>query len=196
VLITDNYRALNAELHKCQPDYGMGISSKSYLPMVDELAKRLNATSILDYGCGKGELAMAMPHLLIEGYDPAVERYAAEPDPADLVVCMDVLEHIEPECLDASLDDIARCSLKGVFLTVATRPARRILSDGRNAHLIQQKVEWWWPLLASRFDVVMLSVKVGEFCFIGRRKDAEAMERMDAAIAADAVAHARRAVAA
>ncbi len=97
------------------------------------------------------------------GYDPAIEGLDDEPEPADLVVCGDVLEHIEPECLDAVLDDLKRCTVKAIFLTVATRPAKKTLSDGRNAHLIQQPAEWWLPKIMQRWELQAFHATVGEF---------------------------------
>jgi hypothetical protein len=32
---------------------------------------------------------------------------------------------------------------RGAYLVIATRPARELLPDGRNAHLIIQPPEWW-----------------------------------------------------
>jgi 2-polyprenyl-3-methyl-5-hydroxy-6-metoxy-1,4-benzoquinol methylase len=67
----------------------------------------------------------------------------AAPEPHDIVACTDVLEHIEPDCLDDVLKDIRRCTKKVAFLLIATRPAIKVLADGRNAHLIQQPYTWW-----------------------------------------------------
>jgi hypothetical protein len=32
-------------------------------------------------------------------------------------------------------------------------PALKTLPDGRNAHLIQEPVEWWLPKIMQRFDL-------------------------------------------
>jgi uncharacterized membrane protein YkvA (DUF1232 family) len=65
-----------------------------------------------------------------------------------------VLEHIEPQMLDACLDDLASIARKLVLVTVHTGPAKKLLSDGRNAHLIQEPPSWWLPQLARRFDLL------------------------------------------
>lgn len=70
-----------------------------------------------------------------------------------MVVCIDVLEHIEPECLDDVLDHIRMLTRKMAFLTVATTAARKEYADGRNTHLIQKPYEWWLPKIWSRFRV-------------------------------------------
>ena len=52
-----------------------------------------------------------------------------------------------------TLDDLQRvASGVGVF-TVHTAPAKKVLPDGRNAHLIQQPPEWWLPKFMERFDL-------------------------------------------
>ena len=167
-LITEEYRALNKELHERRPDYG--TSGAKWAGRVAVIAKLLNATTLLDYGCGKQTLGMALSHLLVRGYDPAIEGLDDEPEPADLVVCGDVLEHIEPDCLDAVLDDLRRCTLKGIFLTVSTRPAKKSLSDGRNAHLIQKPSEWWLPKIMQRWDLRLFQANATEFTAFGVRK--------------------------
>ena len=70
-------------------------------------------------------------------FDPAFSEYG-EPKQADLVCCIYVLEHVEPEHLNAVLDDLKRIVIKVGLFTIHTGPAVKTLSDGRNAHLIQK----------------------------------------------------------
>ena len=161
MLISPEYRDLNHQLHQTRPDYGTTV--KKYVEQIDHMAQSVGAVSVLDYGCGKGLLAEALPHLLIAEYDPAIAGKDAPPDQADLVVCVDVLEHIEPECLDAVLDDLHRLTRKAIFLTVATRPAVKFLADGRNAHLIVEPFDWWRPRLEARFKARLCHTSEGEF---------------------------------
>lgn len=168
MLITDTYRDLNKELHGRNAAYG--TSGVKWAPRVAELAQHMKAVTILDYGCGKQTLGAAIPHLLVTGYDPALDGLDDPPEPADLVVCTDVLEHIEPDCLDAVLDDLRRCTLKGIFLTVATRPAVKTLADGRNAHLIQEHPAWWLPKIIARWDLQIFHNTAGEFALFATKR--------------------------
>lgn len=102
----------------------------------------VDSTDILDYGCGKSTLQQQLP-FKIQQYDPAVPKYSTLPDPADIVVCTDVLEHIEPDNLGNVLLHIHSLAKKAAFLVIATRPAKKILEDGRNAHLIVKDMVWW-----------------------------------------------------
>lgn len=163
-LITPEYLALQEQLHNGSQEYG--VSGHKWAEHVRQFSTQLGSRDILDYGCGKETLQRALP-FPIHMYDPCIAHRSAPPEPADLVVCTDVLEHIEPECLDAVLQDLARLTKKLVFLEVATRPAVKFLSDGRNAHLIQEQAAWWLPQLISRWRIQSFQDLGGSFVFLG-----------------------------
>lgn len=172
MLITETYRALNHQLHDARPDYG--TTAPKYADQVTEIAVAMGAQNILDYGCGKGLLAQALssmeqaPNICFYEYDPAIPGKDVSPDPAELVCCIDVLEHIEPDCLTEVLEDLRRLTTRAAFLTVATRPAKKWLADGRNAHLIVKSVDWWMPQLIALWSPRFLQVvNGGEFTFLG-----------------------------
>ena len=150
MLISEAYRRLNADLHT-RPEYGCG--GVRHAGLLRSIVMDRQITSVLDYGCGKGTLRPILGAIVRE-YDPAIPGKDSPPDPADMVVCTDVLEHVEPECLEDVLDDIRRCSLKMAFMTIHTGPAKKILADGRNAHLTQEPYTWWLPRIWGRFHVL------------------------------------------
>jgi hypothetical protein len=132
--------------------------------MVAEIVKNLQVSHLLDYGCGHNLSlfkalgpklkALGLPYkVTLQAYDPGVPQLAAPPVPAQMVTCLDVLEHIEPECLEAVLDDLQRCTKAVLFATIASGPAVKTLPDGRNAHLIQQPIKWWLPKFWDRFEL-------------------------------------------
>lgn len=169
LLISAEYRDQNKKLHNDNDHYG--ISSRKWGAEVARLAQLVHAESILDYGCGKGELKHALGLLTLSAvdyreYDPAIEGKDAAPEPADLVVCTDVMEHIEPECLDDVLDHLQSLTKNAIFLTVATRPAQKILDDGRNAHLIQQPYDWWLVKIMQRWRMLSFNGGKGEFIVV------------------------------
>ena len=159
-LITPEYRDLNSDLHITNSSYG--TSGKRHAETIAELANIMKTTDILDYGCGKGTLNEALG-IRIKEYDPCIEGKEAEPDIADLVVCTDVLEHVEPDLIDDVLDHIEELAQKAVFLTVATRPAKKFLADGRNAHICLRGAGWWLPKLMYRWKLVTFQDAGGEF---------------------------------
>jgi hypothetical protein len=159
MLISPDYKKLNQALHS-KGDYG--ITGSKWAGQVASLCELVGTKDILDYGCGQRSLEKALG-FPIRNYDPCIEGLDAPPQPAKIVTCTDVLEHIEPEYLDAVLDDLKRLTLNVGFFAIANRPARKTLPDGRNAHLIQEGPRWWLPRLCERFEIVQLNSFTGEF---------------------------------
>lgn len=175
MLISSQYAELNAKLHADRPDYG--TSGQRWASVVSALADMANAVDILDYGCGKQTLAAALASHRVVGYDPAIPSLSAPPKPADVVVCTDVLEHVEPDCIDDVLDDLCRVTQKAALITVATRPAVKTLADGRNAHLTIQPFTWWREHFLSRFDLIDVVEEEGnEFTLILKALHAEDLD--------------------
>jgi len=158
MLITSAYQQEQQNLHEINPAYGQ--ASVGYAALVDDFIRRLNTPSLLDYGAGKGRLAQHLKEpVRVTEYDPAIPAKAGDPGgPFRFVVCIDVLEHVEPECLDAVLDDLQLKTRKHLFCTIHTGAAVKVLSDGRNAHLTQQLASWWLPKLLDRFEIEQLQV--------------------------------------
>jgi hypothetical protein len=151
MLITPEYRAEQERLHATGK---YGTASLQYGETVSHLVEATGAKTLLDYGCGSMQNLKTVLNcdVLYQGYDPAVPQFSVK-EPSDLVVCIDVLEHIEPDLLDNVLDDLLMLTDKWAFFTVHTGPAVKTLSDGRNAHLIQKPPAWWLPRLMQRWDL-------------------------------------------
>lgn len=139
-LVSPDYLAQLRQMHASRP---WGETGARYAADVGSFADEVSAESILDYGCGRGTLGRALQTRSVSGYDPGIPELAAEPAMADLVVSTDVLEHVEPEKVDAVLGHIFALSRRATYLAIATGPARAILPDGRNAHLVVEPAAWW-----------------------------------------------------
>ena len=118
-----------------------------------QLLDQFKPTTVLDYGCGQGALGRSLDREIAE-YDPAIEGKSTMPAPADLVICTDVLEHIEPDLLDNVLDHLRDLTKSALFAVICTRPAKKFLADGRNAHLIVEPWEFWKQKLSERFTLM------------------------------------------
>lgn len=166
--ITEDYRKLQQELHQ-NPNYG--VASLQFAPLVADLIRQSGAQSVSDYGAGKKNLLIGLNQAgmnpVYKPYDPAFPEYGT-PQSADLVCCIDVLEHIEPELIDNVIAELASITSKIAFFSIHMGPAGKVLSDGRNAHLIQKPTSWWLPRISKYFNVVQLQMHqvMGHGCWM------------------------------
>lgn len=158
---TAEYMKLQREMHETEK---YGVSGIQNLPTIfhgiSQLAKKHGAVSVLDYGSADGKTFMKLqeefwlpPSVDLRLYEPALEGLNAEPEPADFVVCTDVLEHVEPECTWAVLDHLQALTKKLIFVSISMKPAGKSLSDGRNAHINLRDAEFWLKEFKKRFIV-------------------------------------------
>ena len=156
-LITDDYLSTIKQVHKDANGWGVTAAGKSYWKIKSAI-NFVKPATLLDYGAGAGRLKERLskdfPDLRVYEYEPARDEVSGPGYPSDLVVCIDVLEHIEPECLKEVLIDLQRCVLNKGYITVAMYKASRILPDGRNAHLIIKDLQWWKKVLSVYFSIV------------------------------------------
>ena len=153
--ITEEYRKLQRDLHDRNKFYG--VSSIEFAPIVASVLHHFKIDNISDYGAGKKRLLDALTKLkksprLYFPYDPAFPEYG-EPKKADLVCCIDVLEHIEPDLIDNVIEDLSKIVTNIGFFTVHLTPAGKILNDGRNAHLILKTIPWWMKKFEKYFSI-------------------------------------------
>lgn len=158
-----------------------GGSLRDHIAIVGKLARTTGAKTVLDYGCGKGQLYSERDIELPEGetvpsvkeywgvdhihlYDPGVEEFATRPsEQFDGVVSTDVLEHIPEEDIDWVLGECFGFARKFLYMNIASYPAKKILPNGWNAHVTIESPAWWqariekaaakWPGQAYVFDV-------------------------------------------
>jgi 2-polyprenyl-3-methyl-5-hydroxy-6-metoxy-1,4-benzoquinol methylase len=170
-LLSEYYRGQLRALHEGK----WGDEGHTWAGAIAVFASYIGAATVLDYGCGKGTLAPALrerPRFFsgrsVAEYDPAIPGKEALPGPADLVVTTDVLEHVEPESLNAVLTHIRGLSNKGVFHVISCRHAAAKLADGRNAHLIVESPQWWVKKLAAYWPRFEAEGGARELIFKGR----------------------------
>ena len=160
-LISDVQRQLNAALHHRDGNFGNraeGAGVAAHLPMALQRMHELGiCNSVLDYGTGKGALVKRLqtelaPQIEVQGYDPAIPAYATKPQTcADILICLDVLEHIEMSSIDAVLREIHTLTRHFCYLVIDLQPAVKTLADGRNAHILLAPPEWWVGRVAQLF---------------------------------------------
>lgn len=154
-LVSKYYRSVLEAEHAAGP---WGTMSLQLAPRVADLMATHGAKTVLDYGAGAGNLAVALaeidPSITVIPYEPGKPEWAEPPKPAEFVACIDVLEHVEPELVDNVLDDLRRVTLNVGLFNISLRPARRVLNNGWNAHISLFSAEDWLSRIKSRFVVL------------------------------------------
>lgn len=130
------------EHHALNKTYS-GRFLRPHKPWLTELIRRLGITSVLDYGCGKGEQYRWVDPLdgqtmeeawgvNVEKFDPAWPPYAAEPfGQFDLVICTHVLGGIPLVDHSWVLDRIFGHARKAVFIAEKIGPVRKDVHGDR-----------------------------------------------------------------
>ena len=198
-LISDNYKLLNAKLHEESQSYGNrnNFLARELPISISILRKLYNYESVLDYGCGKGLILDSLSEKLIplgmrlQGYDPCVEKYSEPPKPADILLCTDVLEHVEPEKTAEVLKHISSLTLNVCYLVIDLLPAVKTLPDGRNAHINLHSTGWWLDALSDAFNFSLQYTQTIEsnpisklpsskkLAYIGAKKDSSILAAMN-----------------
>ena len=131
-----------------------GDSAWLHLDAIAKIVKAMQPKSILDYGCGRSDLAA---HFWLDGerriarYDPAIPRFSVMPEENfDLVLCLDVMEHIPMENVDRIFGELKARGSNVVF-TISTKLARAKLPDGRNAHVTLLSHREWLRWIEATF---------------------------------------------
>lgn len=141
-MISENLKKVYTDIHK-NTSFGKRAKIPDYLK---EFIDTATPKSLLDFGCGKGNLVKVLqevyPSITILGYDPANPEFDTPISEVDMIISTDVLEHVERESIN---DVIKMLCLKGKYQyhLISCAPAKLILPDGRNAHLIQETPDWW-----------------------------------------------------
>lgn len=142
-----------------------GLSILKHKRIIGKLVHQTGATSLLDYGCGRGD-AWHSPHNLhhylnikrknLFLYDPSFAKHDKLPVDRtfDGVLCSDVLEHVPELALPGTIERLFSYSNKFVWASVCCRPAKKSFSDGTNMHVTVKPMEWWRSLFTTVGAVV------------------------------------------
>ena len=134
-----------------------GSTSIKKAPYILPYIRMLDARTVIDYGCGQSTLAdLVSAHCgaKVTRYDPGLPGYDRRPSGTfDLLLNIDVLEHVPEEEVDGVIADMASLSSRAIII-IDTRRAATTLSDGRNAHLTLRAADWWSERLCRHYPRV------------------------------------------
>jgi hypothetical protein len=151
MLLTDEYKTIIEKYHKVNKLWGNG--PRAYIPALGKFIYENKVVDLLDYGCGKAKNLQFIFDCVKESYDPGVPEYSNDPKVCEHLICMDVLEHIEPNCIGNVLNHINSKFTKKALLSISLLPARDVLPDGRNAHILIKPAEWWVKTLSEHLTL-------------------------------------------
>ena len=151
--------AMHTGLHKTM-QYG-SIAHTIFSRVIEPIVHDTKAKSVFDYGCGKQFLKKPLEKMGVEyaGYDPAIKKYSTLDlsKKYDMVICVDVMEHVEEEYHDIVLEDISKLSKKYVLLSICPVEAKKVLTDGRNAHICIAGPSYWLPKICKYFEPIQVA---------------------------------------
>lgn len=150
---TEDYVLLNKKQHQVDKNFGTAVKHK--VKDIKRFCESIGCFEILDYGCGKGLLKQMLgPSYEVHEFDPAIEgKQVIHKALYPIVVCSDVLEHVEPIMISKVLFHIQDLTRFGVYLTISTSPGTRKLPDGSLAHRCVHPAYWWLDMLSIHFPV-------------------------------------------
>ncbi len=147
----DQYREIHATRE-------WGNTSVKNLRFLRPEIRLLDPGSILDYGCGQSGFLEALgfgERVRLLRYDPAIPDFATAPsEKADLLINIDVLEHVPESDLDDVLTHMASLC-RDALIVVDTKPAGLTLPNGQNAHCTLRPHAWWQEKLSHYFGPVI-----------------------------------------
>ena len=136
--------------------------------MIDQWTKKFNASNLLDLGCGLGLFGMACKLMKIKWKGMELSKWAVDNSRKeldieqgdildkkeyvdyDLVLVVDILEHLEEKDLETALENIKTYGKNFVFSIPFLGDPNL---DQDITHKIKQSKEWWIEKLSKYFKI-------------------------------------------
>ena len=166
---TGYMRVDGVKVENAYDDFELRKFRKIVLPQFEEMGIK----SVLDYGAGGSDWAAAgfdqetglsaQEYFKVENvkiFEPA--RHLLKKEPAECVVCFDVLEHVFLTDIPTVVRELFSLTKKLLVVNVACYEAAAVLPNGENAHVTVRNPEWWKGV----FDVIALDYPLIEVMLI------------------------------
>ena len=160
----DGFNLINGDRRSPDEAYN-GRSTIVFAKLIKDIIHKNQIENMLDYGCGKGffyDNSFKIKDIKIKSlrdywgikidlFDPCYENYSIinEDNIYDMVISIDVLEHIPEQDIDWVLDRIIGKAKKYVFINVACYSAAALLPNGNNAHININNHKWWFEKILN-----------------------------------------------
>jgi 2-polyprenyl-3-methyl-5-hydroxy-6-metoxy-1,4-benzoquinol methylase len=128
-------------------------AQKDYIMCVQFLQHTM-AESVFDMGCGAGKYLKILENMKVpaEGYDPNVKEYSKMSEGTyDLVLCLDVLEHVPEAELDNILKAIESRTKKYAIFSICDASLWGKYVD--KTHVTCHSKMWWREKLSKYFKM-------------------------------------------
>ena len=176
----EGYKLSNGKIRIPEEAYN-GKSTLIFAKLIKEIIIKNKINTMLDYGCGKGffyknpfdQNSLKITSLKnywnidIDLYAPCFEEnsYLDENKSYDLVICVDVLEHMPTDDINWVLEKLLKKAKKYLFINVACHPAIALLPNEKNAHINVKQPKWWHEKFLS-FQHKLNNIKVMCMCTV------------------------------
>lgn len=147
-----------------EPKPFCGRALVRHVPAIAALIGETGASTVLDYGSGKGRsydpLSGADPEgpmrsrpewpgVAVRCYEPAHPPFAELGENRyDGVISTDMIENAAPFDVAWIIDEMFARARAFVYVSTASYPAVKVLPDGRNAHATVEPLHWWHAQMA------------------------------------------------
>jgi len=188
IALEEYYRSLHTgkETNENKEQIYNGKATMVFAKILKQIIEKNKSKTLLDYGSGKGDRYFNKSFFGNEDYPPLQDYWNIKPtlfDPGvlypkpvnqlfDIVISIDVLEHIPFEDLNWVINEIFSFAKQIIFLNVACYPAERTFPDGTNLHVSLFPPLRWYGLISSiasnynkKCFLVCSSIKDGNFIY-------------------------------
>jgi len=153
------------------PNYNLHNDEEFRFQFVKNFILKTEIKTMIDIGSGRGNVLKIVtetfPNIIVESSD--LKKFhglntkfheinlcdsktfkSIEDSKYDLLSCLDVLEHIEKDCVDDVLSLFSKIS-KYSLLTIANHSDKQ---NGVELHLIQENLTYWNPIIEKYFEIL------------------------------------------
>lgn len=132
---------------------------------IARLLNRYNPVTGLDYGCGKGTVAQHFTSVDWAEYDPGIEAKSQKPSGRfDIVVCTDVMEHVEEEHVPGVVAELGKHTKTVLFVDIACYLTGKTFASGpyagKDLHITVWDPEDWIRMFNMESGLKMLESRI------------------------------------